>query len=166
MADSEQPSPPPYHERYTEADFADLCWHDNYIHGFAIRQEQHEADLVIDLDFVLGCNSDEPTSLRYWLSPASLTFKDVTSLKIHVDWAPNGPRCLIHCASIDSIVRIPRLEPPACCVWPAYQWRIDINWPKNGLIEFSGSGFVQTLRSKPVLWDCDLLPSSQRPPFA
>ncbi len=166
MPEPHQSTPLPYRERYTEADFENLSWHDNYIHGFAIREEQYEADLVLDLDFVLGCNSDEPTSLKYWLSPASLTFKDVTNLKIQIDWATNGPGFAIHCASIDSIVRTCEVDPLACCSRRTHQWRIDINWPKNGFIEFSASGFVQTLRSKSVLWGSDLLPASQRPPFA
>lgn len=166
MPETHQPTPRPYRERYTEADFENLSWHDNYIHGFAIRQEQWEAELVIDLDFVLGCTGDAITSPKYWLSPATLAFKDVTNLKMHIDWSPSGPRCLIHCASIDCIVRTSPVVPPGCCGWPAHQWRIDINWPKNGCIEFNASGFVQTLRSKPVLWDSDLLPASQRPPFA
>ena len=166
MSDSVQPTPLPYRDRYTDTDFDDLCWHDNYIHGIAIRHEEFEAELVLDIDFVVGCTGDENTSPRYWLSPASLTFQGVTDLKINIDWASDAPGVLIHCASMDGIARTCGSDSPGCGARSSPRWRIDINWPRAGIIEFRADGFVQILRSKPILWDCDLLPASQRPPFA
>lgn len=162
MPETHQPTPPPCRERYTEADFENLSWHDNFIHAIAIQGKQQD-ELALDIDFVVGCSCNDVCGPGYWLAPATLVFQNVTDLRMHLDWPDSGFQCAIHCASIHQVVRERVLNQKICLDRPYHSWRIEINWPDNNCIEFGATGFTQTLRTKPILWDWDLVPESQRP---
>ena len=83
---------------------------------------------------------------RFRVAPALLTFHDVAGLSIRVDW--NGET--LHDMSIHTIAREPGPHPSDNPDLDRYRWRIDLNWPGNGMIEFEASGFTQRLLAAPV----------------
>ncbi len=75
--------------RWSDDDFPSLSWHDNPIHGWAIREGEYGAgELVLDSDFILEWLR-EPGSARcrFRIAPATLTFDEVTELVVSLDWA-------------------------------------------------------------------------------
>jgi hypothetical protein len=72
---------------WNEADFEDLGWHDNHVHGFAIREGEYGAGrLVLDLDYICEWRCGVDRRCTFMLAPADLVFRDVTELRINVDF--------------------------------------------------------------------------------
>jgi hypothetical protein len=133
---------PEYH--WTDAQFDDLSWHDNHVHALRIVEGAYGAgELVLDLDYILEwiCGAEED---RFRILPATLTFLDVTRLRICLDYAT--PSAALGPFAIHAIER--RREARERYV--AQVWKIVINWPK-GEIEFEAAGFVQHGTGAPVL---------------
>ena len=151
----------------TEADFERLSWHDNYIRAIDIRVGDPDvsdwtADLVFDLDFILEwvCGRDGRAQFR--VAPARLVFLGVTDLRINIDWGDSGFQTMLHEASIDRIERRLVDHQKVFLDRPYYSWRIALNWPKGGAVQFGAVGFTQTLRAEPVLIDQQRLSSLER----
>lgn len=143
--------------RWTEQDFEELSWHDNYIHGFSLVAGEHGAgELVIDLDYILdwqGRNQDGQYQFR--IAPAELTFAEVTNLNFSLDYASvsaaMGP------FSIDGIER----HVEARERYNAIVWTINVSFPAGQII-FEASGFRQVLRGTAQVTDQQFLTREQR----
>ena len=87
-------------------------------------------------------------------SPATLTFHNVTDLKINIEWEkakiPNVFNA-IHELSISSIERMRNENREIFNDRPYYKWLIETNYPKYGEISFGASGFTQVLRAEPII---------------
>ena len=148
-------------------EFADLVWHDNAFYGFRVDVGDHtrgdwRSDLVLDIDHIVEwlCGADQ--RVRFRVAPASLTFHDVTDLRIVIDGGDSGGQVALRALSIDRISR-ERLRPQKVCFDRAYyRWRIALNDPPGGAIVFAASGFTQVLRAEPVLCDEQQLSPSAR----
>jgi hypothetical protein len=147
--------------------FADLAWHDNAVYGLRLdigdpmRGDWH-SDLVLDIDHIVEwlCGADR--RVRFRVAPATLTFHDVTDLRIAIDGGDSGGQVALRALSIDTITR-ERLHPQKVCLdRPYYRWRIALNDPRGGAIAFAASGFTQVLRAEPVLCDEQQLSPSER----
>ncbi len=131
---------------WTEKEFDQLSWHDNHVHGISLREGEGElgsGELILDLDFILEWKQYK-SGFKFRIAPAWLTFHDVTSLAIDLDYAgfEMGP------FSLDGIKRgAAHYEG-----FPHAPWSIAVNWPK-GQISFDAIGFTQRLRGTPR--DCD-----------
>lgn len=158
-------------QQATEADFERLSWHDDTIYGLRFdigdfeRNDWH-SDLVLDLDHIAEWLCDEADggqkSFRFRVAPATLTFHDVTDLKIAIDWGDSGSRTALHEVSIDGVTREPVADQKICLDRPYYRWRIALNWPQGGEIAFGASGFTQSLRAEPLLRDQQKLSPKDR----
>ena len=155
---------------YTDADFDQLSWHDNYIYGFHILIGDFEhgdwrSDWVVDIDYILEwvCGTDQRCQFR--VAPATLTFHDVTDLKIAIDWGRSGFQTAIHEISISHIIRSQIDEQKICLDRPYYSWEIHTNFPKEGRITFGSSCFTQVLHAESLLIDEQKLSPSQRTPL-
>jgi hypothetical protein len=129
--------------RWTHEDFEGLTWHDNYVHGLGVREDEYGAGrLVLDLDYTCERRLGADNAYSFLVAPAELTFYEVTDLAVHFDCRGivMGP------LSIDEILRGSTEE-----VGPyrSYRWRIDLNFPK-GEMTFLSSGFVQELKGPPT----------------
>lgn len=138
-----------------DGDFQDLAWHDCHIWGFELRPGDPEdrdwtSDLALHIDWIAEwvCGVDGGASFR--VAPAVLVFHDVTELRVAIAWGDGRARTALHPASIDRIERQPVGERHAPD-HPYYRWRILLNWPSGGQIDFSGSSFTQTLLAEPLL---------------
>lgn len=133
--------------QWTNDDFDSLSWHDNHIHGFAVREGEYgEGELILDIDFILEWLCDSATrSCDFRLAPATLTFHRVSNLVVTLDYAQ--PTAALAPASMAGITREPYVYPNG---YKSYRWAIEINWP-TGSISFLAEGFTQVLRASPVL---------------
>lgn len=124
---------------WTDADFDQLSWHDNHIHGLKIIEGEHGAgELGLDIDYIVEwIKGDE--GIEFVIAPADLVFHGVTALRIDIDYdavsAATGP------FSIDGIERAYEVRDR----YTAQVWAIEVNFP-SGRIEFEASGFTQRLR--------------------
>jgi hypothetical protein len=72
---------------WTDADFADLSWHDCSVHALRIVEGLHgDGALILDFDYILQWL---PSGGRYQFSiaPAELRFNEVTHLRMSIDYA-------------------------------------------------------------------------------
>jgi hypothetical protein len=144
--------------RWTEADYDSLTWHDNHVHGIAIREGPHgTGELILDIDFILEwVLSPDNTSYQFQIAPATLTFHGVSDLVISLDYVQ--PAAAITPFSISNISREPYVFPNG---FSSYEWSVGVNWPE-GFISFVAKGFTQELRSRPLLVSEQLLSTAQR----
>ena len=142
---------------WTEKDFDQLGWHDNYIHSLSIREGEYgSGDLILDIDFILEWYCPPGQICEFLISPATLTFHSVTDLQLHIDYA--GSSAATSPMSIDGIEREVRVYPNG---HSTNSWKIPINWPA-GHITFLASGFMQALRGTPIKTTEQCLKPSQR----
>lgn len=135
-------------DRWTEADFDEMSWHDNCVHGFQIREATPElgaGTLILDIDFILQWLPQEDRSFKFRVAPAALVFRDVFGLRLELDYSSyaTGP------FTVDGIFR----ETVSCGRGrEGARWTIPINCPA-GEISFTATGFTQTLKGPVVLSD-------------
>ena len=143
---------------FTEAAFDSIVWHDDHIHGLAIRDG---GVLRFDLDHIVEwfCGADR--TCRFRVAPATLEFRGVTGLHIEVDWEDPKYRTAVHPISVGSLARTPHPGPPAGRGGPCWRWRFGVNWP-SGSITFGASGFDLRLRGPPVLSESQCLSPTER----
>jgi hypothetical protein len=130
--------------RWTDEEFAFLSWHDNTIHGFLlIAGESGAGQLVFDIDHILEWRPNDDLGFSFLVAPATLTFRDVSSLKVSIDYAT--PTAALSPFTIDRIDRTVEKRQRANAVL----WTLPINWPA-GEITFEAAGFVMELRAAPL----------------
>jgi hypothetical protein len=148
-------------------DFDTLTWHDDALYGLRLdvgdcaRGDWH-ADLVLDIDHIVEWLCGVDRQARFRVAPATLTFHDVTDLRIAIDCGDSGGQVALHALSIDAITRERIRDQKICLDRPYYRWRIALNAPEGGAIEFGASGFTQLLRAEPVLLDQQQLSPADR----
>jgi hypothetical protein len=129
--------------KWTGADFDSLCWHDNHVHGFGIREGEYGAgQLLLDLDYISEWRCGVDKTCSFMLAPADLVFEEVIDLEVRFDCKgiAMGPL---------SIGEIRRETTGETEQFGRYRWTIVLNFPK-GEIVFLASGFVQELRAAPI----------------
>lgn len=143
-------------------------WHDNLIYALHLDTADPargvwRSDLVLDIDYIAEwiCGTDGNAQFR--VAPATLVFHDVTDLRIAVNLGNVGRRRALNELSVGAITRVPTPAQGAVGPFPYFLWRIELNSPPGGEIEFGASGFTQTLRAEPELRDEQRLPASVRP---
>ena len=144
-------------------DFENYGWHDNAIHAIRIVEgpDGCSGDLVLDIDFILEWLPPEggEKAFRFRIAPTDLTFHDVTKLVISVDYASSTAS--FQPMTIHEIHREVVTYPNG---YSSFAWKIEINWPRNGLISFRSSGFTQSSRKEPITSDAQYLSPSERGP--
>lgn len=140
----------PKKTRWTELDFEDLSWHDNFIHSFHFDAHDFESQFRLEIDHILQWINPTQDSYGFWIAPASLVFDNVTDLRIDIEFDKSGYQTVIHQVPIHLITRSLVPVQKICFDRPYYVWTIETNWPA-GEISFGASGFLQTLHSQPVL---------------
>jgi hypothetical protein len=131
--------------QWTEADFDDLSWHDNAVHALRLVEGEYGAgQLHLDIDYILEWLRDDSDEIAFRIAPASLEFRDVTNLKVTLDY--ETPTAGLTPFSLDRIDR--QLEQRDR--YEVILWTLVVNWPVGG-ITFEAKGFRQFLRGPPVV---------------
>jgi hypothetical protein len=141
---------------WTHHQLEEMSWHDNHVHALRIVEGKRGAgQLILDLDYILEWVKNQDGKIQFRVLPATLTFLDVTSLRISLDYAT--PTAALGPFSIHAIGR--KIEPRER--YEAHVWRIQISWPV-GEISFEASGFEQRGVGTPVLADNQCLSAEER----
>ena len=134
-----------------------MSWHDNKIHGFFLQQENFESHITLDIDHITEWKCAEPP--MFLVSPASLTFHNVTDLKLVINWGDSGYSKAVVGMYIHSISRT--LVKTSMKFPKYYLWKIDLDDGESS-ISLGASGFSQVSRKKPVLVGQQFLTKEQR----
>jgi len=149
------------------SDYAPHQWHDNLILGLSLDLGDIEAGdwrstLALDIDHIVSWSCALDGVGAFHVAPATLQFFHATDLRIAVDCGDSGGQTSIHEWSIDCITRRPIENQKICFDRPYYAWRIELNWPRGGLIGFAASDFALTLRAEPLALAQPKLPAAYR----
>ena len=159
-------------ETVSELDFDAMSWHDNIVYGLRFdigdaSQGDWRRDLIFDIDYIAewvpsGEQGGEPGGerpVRFRVAPATLTFHDVTDLRIAVDFGDSDCNMAINNLAIANVTRAVVDDRQRFPDQDYYRWRIELNLPQGGEIAFGARGFTQVLRAEPVLLDEQWLPA-------
>jgi hypothetical protein len=156
---------------YTTDDFETMSWHDNLIRGFAFHRDFNNenskfiSDFVLNIDFIVEWLCTPNQQCQFKISPATLTFHDVTDLYIHIDPGRKTYQSVIDDLTIHNIERIPMEDQKVCLDRPYYLWTIHLDLMMSSpgsQITFGASGFTQKLLKAPILCDDQQIPYDQR----
>ncbi len=100
--------------------------------------------------------------MTFRVAPATLTFRDVTDVRLAVDFGNSGHQRNMNELSIAAISRTPVAGRTFGSKRQYYRWRIELNMPQGSEITFGASGYSQVLRAAPVLTDEQRLPATDR----
>jgi hypothetical protein len=131
-------------QSWTEQEFEELCWHDCHVHAWGITKAAHgQATLTLDIDFITAWEQPGDGAFAFQVAPATLVFFDVFAFAFSLDYTgfAVGP------FSIRGIERDLRVNAAG---FQDYLYRIEIDYPPGGLIQFSGDRFRQVLRAPPA----------------
>ncbi|TCO34608.1 hypothetical protein EV652_102675 [Kribbella steppae] len=138
---------------WTDADFAEMGWHDCRIHALSIDEYDDDtlppARMLFDLDYVLKW-VDPARGQRYftfWISPATLVFERA--------WGIEGDLGPLH--ELLEIADIHRLDPPDDAPDPL--WHIE---GQNFDLRLRSAGYTQYLRRPPQHVRRQMLSSAER----
>jgi hypothetical protein len=125
---------------WTDSDFEQMGWHDNLVHAIAFGPGGREFSL--DIDYILKWEDPLPGEkyYRFWISPATLVFEDVMTLKINHD-AYAGMIIL-------GIERKEAGKPEFNFPKKLWNWKIET---VEGKWELCASGYRQLIRRPPEL---------------
>lgn len=114
---------------WTEADFERMGWHDSNIYKIGLTE-----DLALDIDYILQWNESdlEGFPFTFWVSPATLVFKQVKKISFELDTAFNDTF---------EIENIERTISENETVWTIIT--------RHGDIEFTSEGFTHYIRQEP-----------------
>jgi hypothetical protein len=163
-------------EPVPELEFDTMSWHDNIVYGLQFHVGDASRgdwlhDLSFDIDYIAewvpsieqgGERGREPSDerrARFRVAPATLTFHDVTDLRISVDFGDSDSRNAINNLSIADISREAVDDKQRYPEQDYYRYRIEINLPPGSEIAFGARGVTQVLRAEPVLLDDQWLPA-------
>jgi hypothetical protein len=142
---------------WDESQFDQMSWHDNHVNGLRIRQGDGGGgeELDLDIDYILEWLQPDTTGsgLRFRLAPATLTFRNVSGLRVAVDYDAMSAALMPF-----SIGLIERRPVPGTAL---SSWTISLNWPA-GHVTFDATGFQQALRVPAVISQSQVLPPAMR----
>lgn len=142
---------------WTQDDFNDMGWHDANIYGMIIEkgEEPWQADLIFDIDYIFEWVHPIPPQeyFSFWVAPCTLIFKEVSDLKINVDYQ----NYTFDLLEISDLILISKHEQENGVV--IYEWHLEL---QEGDIRFKSLGFEQIVRKAPVYINSQVLSLEER----
>ncbi len=140
---------------WTDAQFLEMSWHDNHVHGMQLVEMDHgSGELILDIDYIVEWIKGQD-AYRFLIVPATLTFHGVTSLRFSLDYAT--PTAAFGPFMIHGIERHQEQRDR----YLARLWKILISWPQ-GELAFEGAGFTQRALGEAVQSERQCLSQKQR----
>jgi hypothetical protein len=125
-------------ETWTEADFADMGWHDAVLHSMSFPQAN--CKIRFDIDYIFKWHWEDEAVRGWDVAPCTLEFNDVSDLRGSLDWQMRGD------TSVQDITRKnSRLSSNGKIMLWDYQIELDV-----GGLYFTATGFTQTARRPPI----------------
>jgi hypothetical protein len=128
---------------WTDADFDTMGWHDATVHAMAFHEDEHNAELLLDLDYIVRWIDPEPPAehFTFLVAPATLVFENVWYLDGELGTAS---RTLLQ---IQGIVRRDpendRQREMGLQLWA-------VEWSQGHELTLLASGFRQHFRRRPI----------------
>jgi hypothetical protein len=139
---------------WNDSQFDEMSWHDNHVHGLRIREgEFGSGELELDIDYIVEWICPTGTTCSFRVAPATLTFLEVSDLRIDIDYAKASAATTPFC--ISGIARENASVPSLT------KWTIELNWPA-GSISFCASGYSQVLRGEAIVSETQGLKPAER----
>jgi hypothetical protein len=68
---------------WTHGDFDMMGWHDSTVHAIAFHEDDEDAELLLDIDYIVRWIDPQPPSeyFTFLVAPATLVFENVWSLE-------------------------------------------------------------------------------------
>ena len=153
--------------RWTEADFTEMSWHDNPVYGLRLvapdpDRNDWRSEMMLDIDYIVEWICGTDGGVRFRVAPATLTFHDVTDLKLAADYGEYDHAATVNPMTIDGIMRTGIADPHSAVERPYWRWRVALNLPSDGEIALGASGFTQELRADPLETDQPWVPPERR----
>lgn len=126
---------------WTEADYAEMSWHDSRIYSISLPNEKFSFSMSID--YIFKWEWQEQKLLGFWVSPCILTFNSVSNFRIDLSY---GNNMLLF---IDNIIRMDTRPTPNGKLNTS-DYRIECD---NGDLSFSAIGFAQNVLKPPIFTD-------------
>lgn len=144
---------------WTDAQFEEMSWHDNYVHGIRIVEGAHAlGELILDIDYILEWICVQELC-QFRIVPATLRFFDVIDLRLSLDYVTSA--AALTPFSLHSIER--KFEKRER--YTAQLWKLPINWP-TGELTFEAKGFEQRAIGAARLSNSQCLTPQEREPRA
>src|SRR5262245_11545776 len=144
---------------WTDAQFDEMSWHDNYVHGLRIVEGVHgTGELILDIDYIVEWIAVQDT-FQLRIVPATLRFLEVCDLRLSLDYVT--PSAAFTPFSLHAIER--RFEQRERST--AQLWELRINWP-DGEITFQAAGYEQRAVGPARLSSSRSLTAREREPRA
>ena len=130
---------------WTDADFEQMGWHDNRVHGLSFEDDGEDARLLLDIDYIVRWIEPEPPAeyFTFMIAPATLVFEGVEYLEGGIVAGDGGTR---------TALIIEGLDPPT--PEPEHGSRTDLRrWDfvgHNFELSFLALGFHQHFRMRPI----------------
>ncbi|THV23876.1 hypothetical protein [Peteryoungia ipomoeae] len=134
-----------YQTVYSDDDFPQMGWHDAAVYSMTFPRP-HFFTISFDIDYIFKWHKTEVgTHYRGWdVAPCTLTFQNVSGLKVAVDWSLRGGINQGDTAISNVRRQNSRLSPNGEFVCWGYEIELDV-----GLISFEATGFEQIVRVPP-----------------
>jgi hypothetical protein len=141
---------------WTEADYPLMGWHDSWIHGFGILNDEVSSwknELLLDIDYIFQWVQPEPPSsyFTFWVAPCTLRFFNFYDLTINADLGGEA----MEIADLNLLEKITGRDDEATY----YGWNIEL---QGGSIQFKARGFKQIVRRFPIHTSAQTLSPSER----
>ena len=124
-------------DRWTDADFDQMGWHDCRLYSLAFPNE--DFCLKLDIDYIFRWDKLTDGSFCFWVSPCDLIFRNVSDFKAEVDFA-NYMQLFI------SDLRRHNARPSPNGGVTLWDYEIECD---HGQISFTATGFEQLVRKQP-----------------
>jgi hypothetical protein len=128
---------------WTDGDFDAMGWHDATVHAIAFNEDEHNAELLLDLDYIVRWIDPEPPAehFSFLVAPATLVFENVWYLDGELGAAE---RTLLQ------IQDIHRHDPENDRQREMGLQRWVVEWSQGHELTLLASGFRQHFRRRPV----------------
>ena len=135
---------------WTDDDFSEMGWHDNYIHSIIFPGNDYT--MTFDIDYIFKWELVKEKNLyNFWISPVLLMFKNVSNLKIDIDFENSIGLDIVELKRVNS-----RPSPNGKLTIQDYIINTD-----KGLITFESTGFVQKVKKQPIFTSSQWLPRAE-----
>ncbi len=132
---------------WTDQDFDQLSWHNCLIYATAFRCDKAEFVLDIDYNFKFVTLPNTGVDSMFWVSPATLVFKDVCNLKFDFEFYSGLQTEGLEIDEIEN-QEVLDLERQRLSLGRTKNWIIAGHY---GEIEIEASGFTQYIRQAPQM---------------
>jgi len=124
---------------WSNNDFDQLGWSMSRLYGMNLPGRQHQ--MVFHLDYILESPLSNSTGVGWTVAPAKLEFYNVADLRIELNQSNYSETSFVSIERINE-----RLTPNGKFDY----WDFKIELSPNGKIEFTSTGFRQTLLADPI----------------